>query len=246
MSNEQARKKYLAKIQKLMRLANNTSSPEEAANAMSKAQAFMREHGLSETDVTLSEINTSDSKTAPSDAKKMPRYMNYLASTIEKAFGVSCIFTWRHTTSWQLKRVVSFYGHDGRDVAAAYVFDVLTRQLKAARKNFIDEHCRRYKRANRTAMADQFSEGWAGGAYHAVKEMVLSEEQQNQMQAYKEHLQSGGMKAATTRKAKDSDAGKSAAYMGYVEGSKTKVYHGVNGESNGPAQIGFVSGGDRG
>lgn len=37
-----AKKKYLSKIQKLMRLAENTTSPAEAASAMSKAQAFMR------------------------------------------------------------------------------------------------------------------------------------------------------------------------------------------------------------
>ncbi|WP_336797598.1 DUF2786 domain-containing protein [Erwinia aphidicola] len=41
VKDEGARKKYLAKIQKLMRLANNTSSPQEAASAISKAQAFM-------------------------------------------------------------------------------------------------------------------------------------------------------------------------------------------------------------
>ncbi|WP_288429391.1 DUF2786 domain-containing protein, partial [uncultured Pantoea sp.] len=60
--NDAAKKKYLAKIQKLMRLAENTSSPAEAANALSKAQAFMKEHGLSETEVVFSEISTSVSK----------------------------------------------------------------------------------------------------------------------------------------------------------------------------------------
>lgn len=41
-----AKKKYLSKIQKLMRLAENTSSHAEAASAMPIAQAFMREPSL--------------------------------------------------------------------------------------------------------------------------------------------------------------------------------------------------------
>ncbi|HIA7423700.1 TPA: DUF2786 domain-containing protein, partial [Escherichia coli] len=40
--------KYIAKIKKLLRLARGTSSPEEAANAIAKTQAYMRQHGISE------------------------------------------------------------------------------------------------------------------------------------------------------------------------------------------------------
>lgn len=35
------KEKYLAKIKKLLRLAKGTSSPEEAANAMAQAQAYI-------------------------------------------------------------------------------------------------------------------------------------------------------------------------------------------------------------
>lgn len=61
--------KYLDKIKKLLRLAKGTSSPEEAANAMAKAQAYMREYGLNETDVEFTTIKEADSAGAPSDAK---------------------------------------------------------------------------------------------------------------------------------------------------------------------------------
>ncbi|WP_237214154.1 DUF2786 domain-containing protein [Salmonella enterica] len=50
------KEKYLARIKKLLRLARGTSSPEEAMNAMAKAQAYMRKCGVSESDVELSEV----------------------------------------------------------------------------------------------------------------------------------------------------------------------------------------------
>jgi len=244
MRDENARKKYMAKIQKLMRLANNTSSPEEAASAIAKAQAFMREHGISDTEVTFSEISSSSSKGAPSDAKKMPLYMSHLASTIEKAFAVKCVFSWRRTASYALMRVVSFYGQDGRDVVAAYAFDVLTRQLKAARKKFIAKESWRHK--NPITLADRFCEGWAGGAYHAINALVISDEQSQQMQAYSEKMESDGVTAAKTREAKQCNGHQQAAALGYSEGKNARIHHGVSTTYKDPEAIGFRHGGDHG
>jgi hypothetical protein len=242
--DEKAKKKYLAKIQKLMRLAENTSSPAEAANALSKAQAFMREHGLSESEVVFSEISTSESKTSPSDAEKLPRYMGFLVATIEKAFAVKCLVSWRSTPSFRLKRVVKFYGLDGRDVAAAYIFDVLTRQIKQARKDFQANHCSWLRSKRKATLADQFCEGWASGAYHAVKALEVSEEQESKMNAYAEKLRDEGVREVKTRKTEKSDKPSHAAYLGYREGMHAKVFHGVNGHSNSPALIGLEGGGN--
>lgn len=233
-----AKKKYLVKIQKLMRLAENTSSPAEAASALSKAQAFMREHGLSESEVIFSEISISESKSAPSDAEKLPRYMSFLCSTIEKAFAVKCLVSWRLTPSLNRKRVVKFYGLDGRDIAAAYIFDVLTRQIKQARKEFQLTHCRNLAAKRKAQLADQFCEGWASGAYHAVQELVISEEQSSKMNAYSEKLNDEGVGEAKTRNSTKSDKPSAATYLGYKEGMHTKVFHGVDG-NNSPALLGL-------
>lgn len=246
MRDDNARKKYMAKIQKLMRLANNTSSPEEAASAIAKAQAFMREHGISDTEVTFLEVSSSSSKGAPSDAKKMPLYMSHLASTIEKAFVVKCVFSWRMTSRWTPKRVVSFYGQDGRDVVAAYAFDVLSRQLRAARKSFHDSHLRRYARKNATALADKFCEGWASGAFHAVNALVISEEQSQQMQAYSEKMKSDGVVEAKTREAKQCSGHQKAAWLGYSEGKNARIHHGVSTTHKDPEALGFNAGGNHG
>ncbi|EOF6356428.1 DUF2786 domain-containing protein, partial [Salmonella enterica] len=102
MSNE----KYLARIKKLLRLARGTSSPEEAMNAMAKAQAYMRKCGVSESDVELSEMREFASTGAPSDARSVPRYMHGLCTLVCRAFGVECYIGGRWRSARSLKRYV--------------------------------------------------------------------------------------------------------------------------------------------
>ncbi len=174
----------------------------------------MKEHGLSETEVVFSEISTSESKSSPSNAEKLPEYMAILAMTIEKAFAVKCLVSWRLTASHHYKRVVKFYGLDGRDVAAAYIFDVLTRQIKQARKQFQNDHCGRYMPKHKAKLADEFCKGWASGAYHAVKKMAISEEQELKMSSYAKKIADDGVGEAKSRRSSGDD-NSYAAYMGY-------------------------------
>lgn len=200
----------------------------------------MREHGLSESEVVFSEISTSESKSSPSDAEKLPRYMIFLTQTIEKAFAVKGLVSWRVTSGYRYKRVVKFYGLDNRDVAAAYIFDVLTRQIKQARKKFINDHCESWlPPKHKAALADQFCEGWASGAYHAVKELVIDEKQEVKMSAYAEKLRDEGIENVKARNSKNADKPSHAKYLGYQEGVLAKVFHGVDGSSNAPALIGM-------
>ncbi|ENM4870669.1 TPA: DUF2786 domain-containing protein, partial [Escherichia coli] len=111
--------KYIAKIKKLLRLARGTSSPEEAANAIAKAQAYMRQHGISENDAELFDIQEAASAGAPSDASTPPRYMHILCDLVCKAFGVECYISGEYRASGSLKRYVRFYGPDSRPEIAA-------------------------------------------------------------------------------------------------------------------------------
>ncbi|ENL7985469.1 DUF2786 domain-containing protein, partial [Salmonella enterica] len=101
---------------------------------------------------------------APSDARSVPRYMHGLCTLVCRAFGVECYIGGRWRSSRSLKRYVNFYGPDSRPEIAAYAFDVLSRQMKAARKAYQDRHCKRCKPATRVARGDQFCEGWCSGA----------------------------------------------------------------------------------
>lgn len=133
MSTEN-KERYLQKIKKLLNLARRSTNANEAANAMNQAQALMRQHGITATDVDLLEINEEGSKSAPSHAQKMPKYMANLAEVICRAFGVQCYHQYYSID----RRQVVFYGPNERPTIAAYAFDVLSRQMVKARRERAD------------------------------------------------------------------------------------------------------------
>ena len=227
------KEKYLAKIKKLLRLARGTSSPEEAANAMAKAQAFMREYGLSESDVEFATINTADSAGAPSDAARSPAYMHHLANMLCRAFGVECYFSgsWRSTGS--LKRFVRFYGPGQRAEIAAYAFDVLSRQMKLARKEYQTRHCKRCKPATRIARGDQFCEGWVGGASGIITSFGISPEEKGMLERYTKKLHAEkGLCEGEARSAKSCRGSDDAVGAGYLAGKSARLHHGVGGHAD--------------
>ncbi|MGK0739525.1 DUF2786 domain-containing protein [Yokenella regensburgei] len=231
--------KYLDKIKKLLRLAKGTSSPEEAANAMAKAQAYMREYGLTETDVELTEVKVADSSSAPSDARTPPRYMSWLCSVINKAFGVECYMTGDWRSSGTLKRFVRFYGPGTRAEIAAYAFDVLTRQLKQARKAYQDKHCKRCKPATRIARGDQFCEGWVQGAAKVINSFTVTPQERGLMERYKQRIKEvSKIKDAQLREAKACRGSRDAAFAGYIEGENARLHHAVGGKDEQPLGIG--------
>lgn len=87
MNADAARQDQLIKrIRKLLALSRNNSNPHEAGQALSRAQALMRKHGITELDTDISVIKTSSSKGAPSEAKKF-RY----------GWGALCMLLQRHS-----------------------------------------------------------------------------------------------------------------------------------------------------
>ncbi|MEB0964991.1 DUF2786 domain-containing protein [Citrobacter braakii] len=231
--------KYLAKIKKLLRLAKGTSSPEEAANAIAKAQAYMRQHGISENDAELSEIQEAASAGAPSDARTPPRYMNILCDLVCEAFGVKCYISGEYRASGSLKRHVRFYGSDSRPEIAAYAFDVLSRQMMAERKKYQDKHCKRCKPSTRVARGDQFCEGWVFGARDVIAVYGISPEEKSRLELYRNSLRSTkGLRKGDERTAKACRGAEFAAAVGYRAGKNARLHQGVNGQNNGPLALG--------
>lgn len=227
------RQKYLDKVQKLMKLAKSASSPHEAASAIAKAQAFMREYNLSEHEVRFTDMGQHSTKGAPSEAEKIPVYLNNLAHLICRAFGVDCYFDRGYTAGGNLKRTLTFYGPSGREVIAAYAFDVLSRQMKVARKEYQDKHCKRCKVATKIARGDAFCEGWVNGAWGVIKSFEVSEEESANLKEYGELLaQENGLITAETRNTKQLNGSDIAGDHGYRAGQNARLHHGVNGHSD--------------
>lgn len=68
----------------------------------------MRQHGISENDAELFDIQEAASAGAPSDASTPPRYMHILCDPVCKAFGVECYISGEYRASGSLKRYVRF------------------------------------------------------------------------------------------------------------------------------------------
>ncbi|MCU6344984.1 DUF2786 domain-containing protein [Escherichia coli] len=225
--------RYITKIKKLLRLARGTSSPEEAANAIAKAQAYMRQHGISEYDAELLDIQEASSAGAPSDARTPPRYMNILCDLVCDAFGVKCYISGKYRGSGSLKRYVRFYGHDSRPEIAAYAFDVLSRQMMAERKKYQDKHCKRCKPSTRVARGDQFCEGWVFGARDVIAVYDISLEEKSRLELYRNNLRSTkGLRKGGERTAKACQGAEFAAAVGYRAGKNARLHLGVNGQND--------------
>lgn len=233
------KEKYLAKIKKLLNLARKTTSAGEAAAALRQAQNLMRKHGVSAADAAFIDINEATTKGAPSDAVKIPKYMGFLVEVVCLSFGVKAYYTWR--TSGFLgneKRVVVFYGPDTRPQVAAYAFDVLSRQMVKARREYTGSMRSNIKPATKVARGDVFCENWAQGAYQVLEEFNVSEPETTLMVAYREKLaRETGLKTGELREANKARGTDAAADAGYRSGLNAQISHGVTGSSSTPLAL---------
>lgn len=215
--------KLLAKIKKLMNLARKNTNPHEAALALERAQKLMREHQLTETDVALTEVSEASSAGAPSDAVKIPMYMSKLIRIVRQAFGVQSYLHWRHN-----KRTVVFYGPAERPQVAAYAFDVLTRQMMSARREFSAGQRKSIKRTTKIGRADAFCEAWVTGAYQVIEDFAVTPAEQDLMAVYFQKI-SEGFTSVVPRDAKKVRGDDGARGAGFRAGQNARLNHGVDG-----------------
>lgn len=232
MANDKER--YLQKIKKLLNKARNNSSAEEAATAMRMAQKLMQEFGLSESDISLSQVTESGTHKTPSKAEKPPRYMIMLGGTVCRAFGV------RYYLSNDLngRRTIVFYGPAERPEIACYAFEVLTRQLISGRKAFYNSIHKRTKPTKKTDLSDTWCEAWVHGVWQVIAEFVPEESESQIMTQYmerkKEQTKFSDISMRDSRKHTQSDG---AARDGFHAGKNAKLSHGVAGSSVKPAAV---------
>ncbi|RXB79644.1 DUF2786 domain-containing protein [Escherichia coli] len=240
MNADAARQDQLIKrIRKLLALSRNNSNPHEAGQALSRAQALMRKHGITELDTDISVIKTSSSKGAPSEAKKVPVWMGRLMHVVAEAFGCHTYLDWRITTGRYWRRVVIFYGFGERPVVTAYAFDVLCRQMQKATKAYLSTQSRALKLSTRRARAAMFRDGWVYGVRDVVDAFPLTEDETRVMKTWLKRQQFEGM--AAFRNVKDCNGGDRARWQGYSEGKKATLHHGVGSRNLRPESL--ISGG---
>lgn len=115
--------KHIEKLKKLLALAAS-GNPHEAALALRRARKLMDVHGITHSDIAMSDIDETISHYWPTGSLRPPRYMLGLMNIIREVFGVnSIIHPGTHPS-------VGFYGNRERAALAAYTWEVLARQLK--------------------------------------------------------------------------------------------------------------------
>ncbi|HCG2926648.1 TPA: DUF2786 domain-containing protein [Citrobacter freundii] len=233
------KEKYLQRIKKLLAMARNNSSAEEAALAMGRAQKLMAEHKLNESDVDVMDINEAATQKAPSHAEKMPEYMAMLANMVARVFGVK-FYTSHGCEFWDqpAKRTIHYYGPDERPQVAAYSFEVLGKQLAKARREYIATMRKNIKPATKIARADTFCSAWVNGAYAVVSDFVVTEAETTLIEAYRERKLSKGMKPLVPRKPGKARGTDAAEIQGYSAGKNAQLHHAVNSSAPQPVQIG--------
>lgn len=176
---EQAdRDKIIAKIKKCLALAQS-SNEHEAAAALRHAQKLMQAHGISDLDVEHAEIQ--EESTRAGAAQKPARWECGLATRVAAAFDCSVFLACRHPVGHWV-----FVGASPSGEIARYAFEVLFRQAKRARANYIKTALKRCT-STRTRRADLFCEGWVMTATELVEKFSGSEAAQARVAAYLEH-----------------------------------------------------------
>lgn len=152
------KEKALDKIKKCLALSKS-SNEHEAAQALKQAQALMEKYEVNAVDIALSEVSEQGADRRM--AVKLAEWQWAVANMISEVFGCKC---------YQQGDAMVFYGLGNRAEIASYAFDVVYRQISAARREFL-KTCRARKPSNRTYLADQFCNGWMMGAWVPSKNL---------------------------------------------------------------------------
>ena len=170
------KEKALDKIKKCLALSRSANEY-EAAQALKHAQALMAQYGVSESDVALADVSECEKK-AP---KTVPEWHWRLVHLCGRAFGCE---RW-HATDFSGGSFV-FCGIGGRPELAAYAYEVLLRQLKAARRQYI-KTALFYMPPGRikTARADRFCDGWVSKVKSVVQDFASTDAEKELLEHYK-------------------------------------------------------------
>ena len=213
--------RILEKVKKCFALSKS-SNPNEAALALRQAHKLLKKHNLTVSEIELIDIVNGDVFIKKSSIKK---YEINLSVVISKAFGCISVTSERIINNKKIK-MLSFTGYSEDVKIANYSFEVLNRQLKAARKEYLktlDSNLSSYKKQK---LVDGFCLGWTISISEIVKDISPSNEEKinkiNEKFNYK--------KARNRKNYLDRDLMK-ALSDGKIKGNDAKIWHATTDES---------------
>lgn len=171
-----SRDNILEKIRKCMALAASANE-HEAAAALRQARKLMEMHQVSHAEMLA--VGVTEAKAKAGVLSRPSSWENNLAGLIARVFSCHLIFREGFAQSAWV-----FIGFAPANEVAAYSFEVLLRQAKKARQEFMAEHLKRYKKSNKVRRADLFSMGWVQSAGSLVSPLTPVEGAKESIQAY--------------------------------------------------------------
>lgn len=228
------RENILEKIRKCMALANS-GNEHEAATALRQASKLMEMHQVSQAEMLAAGVSEISAKAGV--IARPPIWEHHLAGFIAHVFGCRLIFRERFAQSCWV-----FVGLSPANEVAAYSFEVLYRQAKKARQEFMAQHLKRFKKANKVRRADLFSQGWVQSACQSVSPLTTVDGAEEAIQAYMslKHTNLGKLEAVDRNKGR-SLSGKDEAALGagLSAGRHAQLNKGV-GAAAAPLMLGGV------
>lgn len=217
--------KIREKVNKLLAMAADQSSPNEAANAMAMAQKLMVEHGINTIDLKKAELKITHvpsmfSITDPKD------YEMWLAMSCADAFG--CHYYWsggRPGKKWTFGKWW-FVGRPDQIALAEHFMVVLQRAMYKGRAELV-RNLAGYPAKRKTEEGN----GYCKGFVIAIRKNLIEVEKPEKEVA--DAVAGVGEKSAEPQK---SEAGAAGQWAGYEAGLKQGLHRPMTSESK--AQIG--------
>jgi hypothetical protein len=164
------------KIKKCLALSKS-SNEHEAAAALRQAQKLMEKFRISEVDVCAA--GATEHASDAGAARNAPQWEAQLAGLVADAFGCDVFLECAYPKgSW------CFVGVAPAPELAGYTFDVLARQLRRARADYIGTKLRRCQRVTKTRRADIFCEGWVSTVSQTVAVFARTDEEEAAVGAF--------------------------------------------------------------
>lgn len=214
------KQKALEKIKKCLALSRSANE-HEAAQALKQAQALMRAHQINDLELALADVYEHSTQAAQS----LPKWQWMLATLCFRAFGCRCYLS----PSYARESKLFFVGIGGRPELAAYAYEVLLRQLKKSRREFIATELKRIRLAkNKNYRADVYCEGWVSVVWTQVQEFAQSVAEKALLKQYMDvrhgDLTTGGVRSANADRHAKAQAGKDWQ-TGVTAGKDAQLHH---------------------
>lgn len=167
------------KIKRCMDLSSS-SNENEAALAIKQMKSLMAKHNLTESHALAFDV--CEASTGLDVKKNIPQWVLILHSAIGQAMDCESMVE----RGGYSNAKITYVGVGAAPEIANYAFEVLYRQLKKQREQFIKTRLSRFKPQNKTKHADAFCLGWGLGVGGKVRNLNPNQEIKEKIKAHYE------------------------------------------------------------